>query len=124
MLHVLISVTLEASATFLREGNKTMAFFYCKTGKSQLYFLNHVLTWSKIGQDGRERYLSINWDLVQHGKNMGYHVESRTESVFAGLRGSMMDEPVMFIMWKKGILVYTFSPSVGLCMHSLFGSRD
>lgn len=94
---------LEANASFLKDGNTTMAFFYCKAGKSQLFYLNHVLTWSKIGRDGRERYLSINWDLVQHGKNMGYHVETRTENIsFASIQGNIIDDPVVFILWKKG----------------------
>ena len=99
---LLFTVKVEVSATFLGDGNATMAFFYCKAGKGQLFYLNHVLTWSKRGRDGREKYLSINYDLVQHGKNMGYHVESRPDSMYGAPGGNVIDQPVMFILWKKG----------------------
>lgn len=71
-------VQLTADVRRISTTNGTMAIFRCTADQNQMYFLNHVLTWSKIGRDGRERYLSINWDLVQHGKDGKYAITSNT----------------------------------------------
>ncbi|XP_052247884.1 uncharacterized protein LOC127855988 isoform X2 [Dreissena polymorpha] len=97
---------LETNVTLIRNGNTTSAAFVCRAGKGQLYYLNHVITWSKIGRDGHERYLSINWDLVQHGVNMGYSVRSMFEEQkdFATVSKNLIEEPVVFMLGKSELV--------------------
>ncbi|WAQ94062.1 hypothetical protein MAR_006533 [Mya arenaria] len=99
-------VKLDASLKTSIKGNTTEALFYCRANKGQLYYLNHVLTWSKVSRDGRERYLSINWDLVQHGGNMGYAIRSQFEhgDIFNTAIKDLIQQPVVFVLGKDKLV--------------------
>ena len=62
-----------------------------------MYYLNHVVTWSKIGRDGREVYLSLNWDLVQEGTNSQYIITSQVYN-----DGPNNSTPIMYMYFVLG----------------------
>ena len=61
--------------------NATVGFFQCTAYKNQTFFLNHVMSWSKIGNDGKEKFLSLNWQLVQDAAHPEYSISSNAYKV-------------------------------------------
>ncbi|KAL4222470.1 hypothetical protein ACF0H5_018510 [Mactra antiquata] len=70
-------VKLKADVIYIQNENITSAIFRCSAGQGHMFYLNHIITWSKIGRDGQEVYLSLNWDIVPEGKKLEYAVSSQ-----------------------------------------------
>ncbi|KAL3832355.1 hypothetical protein ACJMK2_024007, partial [Sinanodonta woodiana] len=70
---------LEAKLTEVSTNNKKSGFFHCSTNEGQNFFLTHALTWSKIGKDGKEKFLSVNWQLVDEALYPSYYITSTND---------------------------------------------
>ncbi|KAK3596823.1 hypothetical protein CHS0354_015679 [Potamilus streckersoni] len=75
----LLARRLEAKLTEVSTNNKRSGFFLCSTNERQKFFLNNALTWSKIGKDGKEKILSVNWQLVDQNLYSSYSIASTTD---------------------------------------------
>ncbi|KAL3832354.1 hypothetical protein ACJMK2_024006 [Sinanodonta woodiana] len=70
---------LEVKLTEVSTSNKRSGFFHCSTNERQNFFLNNALTWSKIGKDGKEKLISVNWQLVEKALHSSYSIASTTD---------------------------------------------
>ena len=87
--------------TEFKVDNLTIPMFRCtanSVGHNMSYFLGHLITWSKIGMDGREKYLTINWDLTIQGKKENYIVSS--DLMGSPSMSSPMPSKLYFILTK------------------------
>lgn len=67
-----------------------------------MYYLHNIITWSKIGRDGKERFLSLNWDLVDEGKKADYGISSQVHTEKSN--GNVRASPEMyFVLGKQGV---------------------
>ncbi|XP_060565957.1 uncharacterized protein LOC132724982 [Ruditapes philippinarum] len=92
-------VRLKADVEYYPNGNTTSALFRCSAGQGHMYYLNHIITWSRIGRDGREVYLSLNWDLVQEGSTSQYIITSRLYN--EGPNNGTKSSPIMYFVLGK-----------------------
>lgn len=69
-----------------------------------MYYLNHIITWSKIGRDGRETYLSLNWDLVDSGLSPQYVISSQVFNEWSN-NGTTATVGMYFVLGKTGTCI-------------------
>ncbi|XP_045169811.2 uncharacterized protein LOC123532443 [Mercenaria mercenaria] len=94
-----LAIKLKADVIYVQNGNTTSALFRCSAGQGHMFYLNHIITWSKKGRDGREKYLSLNWDLVQQETQSQYVISSQVYN--EGPKNSSKSSPEMYFVLGK-----------------------